>query len=163
MAKLRIYEVAKEFGTDSATVISILRRMGEFVRSASSTRKVPIAQRLSAELEALGAQHERPASRPAATSASPEMAQRHPPPASSFTVAGRSGMAVATDRTDHKGVAAGATSPAPHRGPRGHATVPTNHHDIAFCCCGQSARGCCGQSARARSRFGKPLHTTPRR
>ena len=37
MAKVRVYELAKELGVESKTVLSMLKDMGEFVRSASST------------------------------------------------------------------------------------------------------------------------------
>ena len=37
MPKVRVYELAKEFGIDSKIVLARLMRMGEFVRSASST------------------------------------------------------------------------------------------------------------------------------
>ena len=36
MAKVRVYELAKEYGVESKVVLSTLRDMGEFVRSASS-------------------------------------------------------------------------------------------------------------------------------
>ena len=37
MAKVRVYELAKEFGVESKAVMDQLKEMGEFVRSASST------------------------------------------------------------------------------------------------------------------------------
>ena len=37
MAKVRVYELAKEFGVESKAVMVKLQEMGEFVRSASST------------------------------------------------------------------------------------------------------------------------------
>ena len=37
MAKVRVYELAKELGVDSRTIMRTLSQMGEFVRSASST------------------------------------------------------------------------------------------------------------------------------
>ena len=37
MVKKRVYELAKEFGVDSKTVLERLKSMGEFVKSASST------------------------------------------------------------------------------------------------------------------------------
>lgn len=36
MAKPRLYEVASDLGTDSKTLMGILREMGEFVKSPSS-------------------------------------------------------------------------------------------------------------------------------
>ena len=37
MAKVRVYELAKEFGVESKVVLAKLGDLGEFVRSASST------------------------------------------------------------------------------------------------------------------------------
>jgi len=37
VAKVRVYELAKEFGVESKAVMVKLNEMGEFVRSASST------------------------------------------------------------------------------------------------------------------------------
>ena len=36
VAKVRVYELAKEFGVESKAVMAKLNEMGEFVRSASS-------------------------------------------------------------------------------------------------------------------------------
>ncbi|UPK76607.1 translation initiation factor IF-2 [Nocardioidaceae bacterium SCSIO 66511] len=47
MAKVRVYELAKEFGVESKVVLSTLSDMGEFVRSASSTVEAPVVRRLS--------------------------------------------------------------------------------------------------------------------
>ncbi|QFY07068.1 translation initiation factor IF-2 [Nonomuraea phyllanthi] len=52
MAKVRVYELAKEFGVESKVVMAKLQEMGEFVRSASSTIEAPVVRRLT---EALGA------------------------------------------------------------------------------------------------------------
>ena len=46
MAKTRVYELAKELGVESKTVLSTLKDMGEFVRSASSTIEPPVERRL---------------------------------------------------------------------------------------------------------------------
>ncbi|MFC7719963.1 translation initiation factor IF-2 [Nonomuraea recticatena] len=51
MAKVRVYELAKEFGVESKVVMAKLQEMGEFVRSASSTIEAPVVRRLT---EALG-------------------------------------------------------------------------------------------------------------
>ncbi|WP_433326436.1 translation initiation factor IF-2 [Spirillospora sp. CA-294931] len=47
MAKVRVYELAKEFGVESKVVMAKLQEMGEFVRSASSTIEAPVVRRLS--------------------------------------------------------------------------------------------------------------------
>ena len=41
MAKVRVYELAKELGVESKTVLAKLAELGEFVRSASSTVEAP--------------------------------------------------------------------------------------------------------------------------
>mgnify|MGYP000084169139 CR=1 FL=1 len=46
MAKVRVYELAKEFGVESKAVMARLQEMGEFVRSASSTIEAPVVRRL---------------------------------------------------------------------------------------------------------------------
>ncbi|WP_369052895.1 translation initiation factor IF-2 [Kineococcus terrestris] len=46
MAKVRVYELAKEFGVESKVVLATLKEMGEFVRSASSTVEPPVIRRL---------------------------------------------------------------------------------------------------------------------
>jgi TIR domain/Translation initiation factor IF-2, N-terminal region len=45
VAKVRVYELAQEFGVESKVVIDQLKEMGELVRSASSTIEAPVAQR----------------------------------------------------------------------------------------------------------------------
>lgn len=49
MVKKRVYELAKEFGVDSKTVLERLKSMGEFVKSASSTVEAPVVRRLKTE------------------------------------------------------------------------------------------------------------------
>ncbi|XBH22505.1 translation initiation factor IF-2 [Jonesiaceae bacterium BS-20] len=46
MAKIRVYELAKELGVESKTIMSKLTELGEFVRSASSTIEAPVARKL---------------------------------------------------------------------------------------------------------------------
>ena len=53
VAKVRVYELAKEFGVESKAVMDQLKEMGEFVRSASSTIDAPLVRRLK---EAFAAQ-----------------------------------------------------------------------------------------------------------
>ncbi|HLR95877.1 MAG TPA: translation initiation factor IF-2 [Jiangellaceae bacterium] len=57
MAKVRVYELAKEFGVESKDVLSTLKDLGEFVRSASSTVEAPVVRKLKeAYSDAPGAQ-----------------------------------------------------------------------------------------------------------
>jgi hypothetical protein len=46
-AKVRVYELAKEFGVESRTVMAKLTEMGEFARSASSPIEAPVVRRLA--------------------------------------------------------------------------------------------------------------------
>jgi translation initiation factor IF-2 len=54
VAKVRVYELAKEFGVESKAVMAKLNEMGEFVRSASSTIEAPVVRRLKEEFAAQG-------------------------------------------------------------------------------------------------------------
>lgn len=49
MAKVRVYELAKELGVDSRVLMSRLQEIGEFVRSASSTIEPGVVRRLRNE------------------------------------------------------------------------------------------------------------------
>ncbi|HEY9242871.1 MAG TPA: translation initiation factor IF-2 N-terminal domain-containing protein, partial [Streptosporangiaceae bacterium] len=66
MAKVRVYELAKEFGVESKAVMAKLQEMGEFVRSASSTIEAPVVRRLKDEFggQAAKPQGRRPAGQP---------------------------------------------------------------------------------------------------
>lgn len=50
MAKVRVYELAKELGVESKTLMAELEKMGEFVRTASSTLEAPLVQRMRGAL-----------------------------------------------------------------------------------------------------------------
>ena len=45
MAKVRVYELAKDVGMESKDVLAKLQEMGEFVRSASSTVEPPVVRK----------------------------------------------------------------------------------------------------------------------
>ncbi|MCE0538895.1 translation initiation factor IF-2 N-terminal domain-containing protein, partial [Kineosporia rhizophila] len=88
MAKVRVYELAKELGVDSKTVLSKLQDMGEFVRSASSTVEPPVVRRLREQMPAAegagGRKSAKPAPRPTpspAAAASAPAAPARPAPA----------------------------------------------------------------------------------
>src|ERR1700753_4186443 len=55
VAKVRVYELAKEFGVESKSVMAKLEEMGEFVRSASSTIEAPVVRRLKEAFNGGGA------------------------------------------------------------------------------------------------------------
>jgi translation initiation factor IF-2 len=55
VAKVRVYELAKELGVESKVVMAKLQELGEFVRSASSTIEAPVVRKLTDSLESGGA------------------------------------------------------------------------------------------------------------
>ncbi|GIG27975.1 translation initiation factor IF-2 [Cellulomonas marina] len=74
MPKVRVYELAKELGVDSKTLMTKLTELGEFVRSASSTIEPPVVRKLRDTYPAGGgapAAAARPAPAPAARPAAP--------------------------------------------------------------------------------------------
>ena len=70
---VRVHELAREFGVESKVVLSTLKDMGEYVKSASSTVEAPVVRRLTEEhgeaLRAQGAQQAKPAKKAAAGTA----------------------------------------------------------------------------------------------
>lgn len=58
MAKVRVYELAKQLGLESKQLIAKLNDMGEFVRSASSTIEAPVVRRVKEKFEQEGGQAE---------------------------------------------------------------------------------------------------------
>lgn len=65
MAKVRVYELAKELGVESRQVMAALRELGEFVRSASSVIEPSVERRVRAKLADTSEPRRVPASRPA--------------------------------------------------------------------------------------------------
>ena len=118
MAKVRVYELAKELGVESKTVLSMLKDMGEFVRSASSTVEAPVERRLKGEAgerAAAAAQEDNNKKAPAAKAAE---AAGAPAPAP---------VEVAAEAAGSEGPAAPA---APH-GPAAPAAPPHRPHQRA--------------------------------
>ncbi|MFC7932029.1 translation initiation factor IF-2 [Streptomyces cinereoruber] len=81
MAKVRVYELAKEFGVESKVVMAKLQELGEFVRSASSTIEAPVVRKLTDALQGPGGNAGKTAAKPGAprkatpTPAAPKPAQ----------------------------------------------------------------------------------------
>ena len=65
MAKVRVYELAKELGLESKELLQTLNDMGEFVRSASSTIEAPVVRKLR-EKASGGNEPAKPVAKPAA-------------------------------------------------------------------------------------------------
>jgi translation initiation factor IF-2 len=81
VAKVRVYELAKELGVESKVVMAKLNDLGEFVRSASSTVEPPVVRKLRDALPA-AAPAEAPAAKKApATKAAAKKAAPAPAPA----------------------------------------------------------------------------------
>jgi translation initiation factor IF-2 len=78
VAKVRVYELAKELGVDSKALMAKLSELGEFVRSASSTIEAPVVRKLRDAYPAKPA--EAPAPEPAkpAKAAAPAKAAEAP-------------------------------------------------------------------------------------
>ncbi len=55
MAKVRVYELAKELGLESKDLLATLKGMGEFVRSASSTIEAPVVRRVTEKVKGASA------------------------------------------------------------------------------------------------------------
>ena len=68
VAKVRVYELAKEFGVESKVVMAKLNELGEFVRSASSTIEAPVVRKLTEAFDrpAAAAGAKKSAAKPAA-------------------------------------------------------------------------------------------------
>ncbi len=81
MAKVRVYELAKELGVDSKTVLAEAKDLGEFVRSASSTLEAPVVRRLREKLTTGAEPAKKPASAGAARSGAPSVTIARPGPA----------------------------------------------------------------------------------
>ncbi|MEU2061340.1 translation initiation factor IF-2 [Streptomyces sp. NPDC013455] len=75
MAKVRVYELAKEFGVESKVVMAKLQELGEFVRSASSTIEAPVVRKLT---DAFQGGSGKSAGKPAPRKASPKPAAPSP-------------------------------------------------------------------------------------
>jgi len=69
VAKVRVYELAKELGLESKELLAKLKDMGEFVRSASSTIEAPVVRRVTEKVKSESAGGDSsPAAKPAPAS-----------------------------------------------------------------------------------------------
>ncbi|HQA77205.1 MAG TPA: translation initiation factor IF-2 [Propionicimonas sp.] len=96
MAKVRVYELAKELGLESKELLQTLNDMGEFVRSASSTIEAPVVRRLKEK----------------AAAAQPAPAQSAPAPAPARPAASTPPARTAPAETAPASVAPAAPAPA---------------------------------------------------
>ncbi|MFT4164281.1 MAG: translation initiation factor IF-2 N-terminal domain-containing protein, partial [Microlunatus sp.] len=80
MAKVRVYELAKELGVESKTVLAEAKDMGEFVRSASSTLEAPVVRRLREKLTGGGGDAKKSAPAPTRSANGPSPLSARPGP-----------------------------------------------------------------------------------
>ena len=78
MAKVRVYELAKELGVESKVVLAKLQDMGEFVRSASSTVEPPVVRKLKEVFPAQPAGEAAPAKKTTKKAAAKKAAPAEP-------------------------------------------------------------------------------------
>ncbi|MEU3200835.1 translation initiation factor IF-2 [Streptomyces sp. NPDC006996] len=115
MAKVRVYELAKEFGVESKVVMAKLQELGEFVRSASSTIEAPVVRKLTDAFQQGGGNGKSAAKPGAPRKAAPR------PPAPSPAQAARPGPAAPKPPSAPKPAAAqppAAPGSRPTPGPR---------------------------------------------
>ncbi|KWW99703.1 translation initiation factor IF-2 [Carbonactinospora thermoautotrophica] len=120
MAKVRVYELAKEFGVESKVVMAKLQELGEFVRSASSTIEAPVVRKLK---EAFSAEsgaakggpkaQPKPESRAAAPTTPTKKAVPAPPAAQTVTPAQQQAPAAKAEQPQTQSAPALKPSPAP--------------------------------------------------
>ncbi|MCL3995804.1 MULTISPECIES: translation initiation factor IF-2 [Streptomyces] len=119
MAKVRVYELAKEFGVESKVVMAKLQELGEFVRSASSTIEAPVVRKLTDAFQGGGSgKSAKPAPRkasPKPAAPSPAQAARPAAPAPRPAAAPKPPTAPAAQQPAAPSAPA---APAPAPGPR---------------------------------------------
>ncbi len=95
MAKVRVYELAKELGVESKVLLEHLKSSGEFVRSASSTIEPPVVRKLRESFSTEVAAGKVKGAKPAAgrTASPAKSAQPAPSPAAPATPGPRPGAA----------------------------------------------------------------------
>ncbi|HET7724262.1 MAG TPA: translation initiation factor IF-2 [Propionibacteriaceae bacterium] len=78
MAKVRVWELAKELGLESKDLLTTLNDMGEFVRSASSTLEAPVVRKVREKAASSAAPAPQAAAAPAPAPARPAPAAPAP-------------------------------------------------------------------------------------
>ncbi|MGW1170357.1 translation initiation factor IF-2 [Streptomyces sp. NPDC002550] len=117
MAKVRVYELAKEFGVESKVVMAKLQELGEFVRSASSTIEAPVVRKLTDAFQGGGSGKSaaKPAPRKAAPRPAAPSAAQAARPAAPRPLAPKPPTAPAAQQP---AAPAAPAAPAPAPGPR---------------------------------------------
>ena len=116
MPKARVYELAKELGVDSKTILSKLEAMGEFVKSASSTVEPPVARKLRNAFASSGQGNASDSKKPGHTAKKPAEPASHSMPKSAAPSAPKP-AAPAAPKPRHAASKSDAPKPG-HRAPR---------------------------------------------
>mgnify|MGYP003203479786 FL=1 len=116
MPKARVYELAKELGVDSKTVLSKLEAMGEFVKSASSTVEPPVARKLRNAFASSGQGNASDSKKPGHTAKKPAEPTSHSMPKPAAPSAPKP-AAPAAPKPRHAASKSDAPKPG-HRAPR---------------------------------------------
>ena len=116
MPKARVYELAKELGVDSKTVLSKLEAMGEFVKSASSTVEPPVARKLRNAFASSGQGNASDSKKPGRTAKKPAEPASHSMPKPAAPSAPKP-AAPAAPKPRHAASKSDAPKPG-HRAPR---------------------------------------------
>ncbi|KAA8831081.1 translation initiation factor IF-2 [Bifidobacterium tissieri] len=137
MPKARVYELAKQFGVDSKTVLDKLKEMDEFVKSASSTVEAPVVRKLKAAFQPSGEKSDKTAAKPHAKPTPKPMAKKparsgeerpaapHPAPRATAKPAVPHAPSASAAPKPHAASPAPAPSPSPRSA--GHAPTPGDH------------------------------------
>ena len=116
MPKARVYELAKELGVDSKTVLSKLEAMGEFVKSASSTVEPPVVRKLRNAFASSGQGNASDSKKPGHTAKKPAEPASHSMPKPAAPSAPKP-AAPAAPKPRHAASKSDAPKPG-HRAPR---------------------------------------------
>ena len=106
MAKVRVYELAKELGLDSKELLTKLQEVGEFVKSASSTVEAPVVRKLMEKFPDMKPAESAPVKKAAAKKAVP----KKPEPTQAEIDAAIAQLDEST--RNQLGISAGSTAPA---------------------------------------------------
>ncbi|GAA3269481.1 translation initiation factor IF-2 [Streptomyces lavendulae] len=136
MAKVRVYELAKEFGVESKVVMAKLQELGEFVRSASSTIEAPVVRKLTDALQGPGGNAGKSAAKPGAPrKAAPAKPAAPSPAAAARPAAPKPGAPVAPKPAAAEAPAVSApvtpAAPGPRPGPKAPAPKPAPAAPVA--------------------------------
>ena len=120
MAKVRVYELAKELGLDSKELLAKLQEVGEFVKSASSTVEAPVVRKLMEKFPDMKPVEAAPAT--AKKSAAKKTAAKKAEPTQAEIDAAIAQLDEST--RNHLGISAGATAPHSSHSPSSAAPKP---------------------------------------